>query len=359
MPLRRRAAVAAAAVLGPLALAYRFALVYRARAGMPRRREPRYTPADFGLPFEEVTVPSGAATLPAWFIPARNGARGPAVVLVHGWESARDRALPNVQFLNAAGYHCLVFDVRGHGANPPEALPISAGEFGADAGAALDAALRRPEVTRAALFGHSMGAVGAILAAAADPRCAALVATAAPVDPQQLTRLSFRLAGLPFPDPLAHPLAWLTTRVYLSPRGHQVDDVSARIAIARYDGPLLLLHGSADTVVPVTHLTRLATAAGNARRRRGNAPVEVLVIPNGNHSWLYEDPRYRRAVARFLSESLVGPLLPDDAADLAAAVDARRLPDSEPFFAAVTDAPGHLRTLGELSGAFRPAQPGD
>jgi hypothetical protein len=87
--------------------------------------------------------------------------------------------------------------------------------------------------------------------------------------------------------------------------------------------------------------------------------VEVLVIPNGNHSWLYEDPRYRRAVARFLSESLVGPLLPDDAADLAAAVDARRLPDSEPFFAAVTNAPGHLRTLGELSGAFRPAQPGD
>ena len=117
------------------------------RAGFPRRRPPRFTPADLGLPFEETVVRSDSGDLPAWFIPARGGAPGPGVVLVHGWESARDRTLPTAQFLHAAGFHCLTFDVRGNGANPAEMLPISAGEFGADATAAFAALLARPEVT--------------------------------------------------------------------------------------------------------------------------------------------------------------------------------------------------------------------
>ena len=357
MPSRRRISIAAAIAAAPLALAYRFALVYRVRAGQPRRRPPRLTPADFGLPFQDIVVRSDAGELQAWFIPARDGRPGPAVVLVHGWESARDRALPNVQFLHAAGFHCLVFDVRGHGANPAETLPVSAGEFGTDAAAALATALQRPDVTSAALFGHSIGADGAILAAAADPRAAALVASAAPSDPYHLTRLTFQLAHLPFPDLIAYPLAWLTIRVYLRPRGQRVEDISARAAIARYDGPVLLAHGSADAVVPISHLARLAAAAGNARRRRGTAPVEVLVVAGGSHSWLYEDSRYRRTVARFLAEALNGPLPPDEAGERAAAVDARRLPEGDGWFAAVTNAPGRIRTIGELSGAVRPAQP--
>ena len=72
------------------------------------------------MAFEETVVRSPAGDLPAWFIPAGSGAPGPGVVLVHGWDSARDRMLANVQFLNAAGFHCLTFDVRGMGANPPE-----------------------------------------------------------------------------------------------------------------------------------------------------------------------------------------------------------------------------------------------
>jgi pimeloyl-ACP methyl ester carboxylesterase len=351
----RRTGIAAAVAAAPIALAYRFAVIYTVRAGQPRRRPPRFTPADFDLPFEEIAVPSDAGPLAAWFVPARGGEPGPGVVLVHGWESARDRTLPMIRFLNAAGFHCLTFDVRGHGANPPETLPVSAGEFGADAAAALDALLRRPEVTTGGLVGHSMGADGAILAAAADPRAAALVSTASPSDPYRLTRLTFQLAGLPFPDLIAYPLASLTMRVYLRPRRHRVDDVSARVAIGRYEGPVLLAHGSDDQVVPVSHLLRLSAAATASRRTRGTAPVEVLIIPEGSHSWLYEDPRYRRTVARFLAEALGGPYSPAEAAERAAAVDAQRLPEATEYFAAVTDAPSRLRTIGELAGAVKPS----
>ena len=140
MTLVRRARIAAAAAVvaaAPIGLAYRFALAYRVRAGYPRRNPPLVTPADLGLPFETTVVESDGLALPAWFIPARSGQPGPGVVLVHGWESARDRTLPMAVFLHAAGFHCLTFDVRGHGANPAETLPISGGEFGRDATAAF------------------------------------------------------------------------------------------------------------------------------------------------------------------------------------------------------------------------------
>ena len=344
----------AAAAAAPLGLAYRFALAYRVRAGYPRRFPPRVTPDRLGLPYETMTVPSAGLELPAWFIPARDGRPGPGIVLVHGWESARDRTLPMAVFLHAAGFHTLTFDVRGHGANPPEELPLSAGEFGLDAGAAFGALLDRPEVTVGGISGHSMGGIGAILAAASDARVGFLAASSTPADPYRLTRLTFRLAHLPIPDPIAYPLAWLTTRVYLRPRGHEVADVSAALALADYRGPVLLAHGSEDRVVPRSHLERLAQAARSGRHD-GDAPVETMLVDGGEHSWLYEFPAYRRAVARAAASALGGPLAPNEAGEIAAATPAERIPDTELGFAATEDLEGGAKTLAQvlLPGATR------
>jgi dipeptidyl aminopeptidase/acylaminoacyl peptidase len=353
---RRRAGIAAAVAAAQVGLAYRFALAYRARAGYPRRRLPQSTPADLGMPFETTAVAVDGLELPAWFIPARDGTPGPGVVLVHGWESGRDRTLPMAQFLHAAGFHCLTFDVRGHGANDPEALPISGGEFGRDALAAFEALLARPEVTRGAISGHSMGAIGAILAGAADPRVEAVVATSGPADPYRLTRQTFRLARLPIPDVIAYPLAWLTTRVYLRPRGHRVAEVSSIKAISTYQGPVLLAHGDDDAVVPLRHFERLRAAALRARAGTAEAAaVEELVIAGGQHSWLYEFEAYRRSVARFLAAALGGPYDPDEAAERAAAVPAARLPEADEQFAAVEKG-GGVRRLARIAlpGATQP-----
>jgi dipeptidyl aminopeptidase/acylaminoacyl peptidase len=357
MPTYRRAGLAAALAAAPFALAYRFALVYRVRAGYPRQHRPTVTPDALGLPYEAVEIPTVLGQLlPAWFIPARGGQPGPGVALVHGWESARDRTLPNAQFLHAAGFHVLTIDVRGHGENPPEQLPISAGEFGADALAAFHALVARPEVTSGAILGHSMGSVGAVIAAASEPAVRALVATATPADPYRLTRQTFRLAGLPIPDPIAYPLAWLTTRVYLRPRRHRVRSVSAAHSIARYRGPVLLVHGTLDDVVPVSHLRRLEVAARGSRSAARGASIRSLVLEEGRHSWLYEFEAYRREVASFLAEALGGPLSPEEAAAAAAAVHAQRLPDAETRRAAVAAEPGGLRSLAGIArpGALEP-----
>lgn len=349
--LSRRAGLTAALVVAPLAAAWRFALEYRRRAGIPKPRPPIHDPGALGLPFEETVIESDGARLPAWWIPARGGEPGPAVLLVHGWESARDRTLPNAQVLHAAGFHVLTFDVRGNGANDREELPLTTGEFAADAVAGVHALLARSEVTTVGVLGHSMGGAGALLAAVAEPRIAAVVAVSTPAGPYRLTRHTFRLANLPIPDPIAYPLAWLTTRVFLRPRGHSVGAVSATRAARTYLGPLLLIHGTDDDVIPTGNVLRLLRVARRARaaaRRAGRTDVgnlRLLVVKGGRHSWLYEVRGYRTAVARFLAEALGGPLSPPAAAEAAAAVDARRLPDPVTGFSAVEDEPGGVKGL--------------
>jgi pimeloyl-ACP methyl ester carboxylesterase len=340
----RRAGLAAAIAAVPFALAYRFALVYRVRAGYPHRHPSSLTPSAVGLAWEEVTVPStDGLRLPGWFIAAGPG-RAPGVVLIHGWESARDRTLPHALVLHAVGFHVLTIDVRGHGDNGPEALPLSVGEYAADARAGVAWMLTRAEVTRVALLGHSMGAAGSLVAAADDPDVAAVVAVAAPAGPTRLTRQTFRLANLPIPGLVAWPLAWLTTRVYLRPRGHTVASVSALSAVKAITVPVLLAHGTDDGVVPVSDIDRLA--AGR-RAARPNAVTETVVVPGGRHSWLYEFPAYRAAIARFLAASMGGPVTPDEAAAIAEAVPAMRLPDPERL-TTLDEQPGGLRSLVQL-----------
>ncbi len=356
----RRLGLTAALTVGPIA-AWRFAQAYRARAGYPHRHPPDHDPGDIGLAFEAVVVPSQGVDLPAWWIPARDGRPGPGILLVHGWESARDRTLPNAQILHALGFHVLALDIRGHGENPPEELPLTAGEFGADALAGARVLLARPDVTGVGIVGHSMGGIGAVLAAAAEPRVGAVVAASTPADPYRLTRQTFRLAHLPLPGPLAYPLAWLTTHVFLQPRGHTVRSVSAARALEAYAGPVLLIHGDQDRVVPIGHLGRLQRAARRGRGEDADAKVvEVLVIPGGQHSWLYEYPEYRGALGRFLTTALGGPLEPEEAETVARAVPAARLPQREHPFSAVEQEPGGLRTLARairLAGGSRLAEP--
>jgi pimeloyl-ACP methyl ester carboxylesterase len=346
----RRAGIAAALSLAPFA-AWRFAHAYRARAGYPKQHLPDHDPSALGLAFESVEVPTvDDIRLPAWWIPAADESsradRSPAVLLVHGWESARDRTLPNALILHALGFHVLTIDVRGHGENPPEELPLTAGEFAADSLAGLDWLLDRGDVTGVGVLGHSMGAIGALVAAAAEPRVGAVVAIATPADPYRLTRQTFHLASLPLPDVVAYPLAWLTTHVFLEPRGHTVASVSASRAIATYRGPVLLIQGTDDRVVPPSHLERLANRARRARVGDPTAgPVEVLSIPGGHHSWLFEFPEYRAVVGRFLARTLGGTFDPAVAGAVAAAVPAVRLTDGGPGFSALEGEPGGIRTL--------------
>ena len=155
----RRLALAAGAVGAvSFGLAYRFALQYRARVGLPTRSPVEGSPGDYGLAFESVEIPGGDARLAAWYVPAEKSGRRktglearPGIVIVHGWESNRGRSIAHIRYLHAAGFHCLAIDARGHGDNPPEDLPVNVPEFGEDAAAAARWLAARPEVSAVGL----------------------------------------------------------------------------------------------------------------------------------------------------------------------------------------------------------------
>jgi len=342
--------------LTSIAVAYRFALSYREKVGLPHRSSVETSPAEFGLAFEQVEIPAGDQNLVGWFVPAepegapkkaRSGARAkspadapsanaaraatsataeaesegrrPAIVVVHGWESNRGRTFAHVRYLHAAGFHCLVFDVRGHGDSPDETLPVNVPEFAEDTAAAARWAAARPEVSAVGVLGHSMGGAGAIVAASYEPLIKAVVSASAPADLVRMTRKTFQMAGMQIPDIIATPLAWFTAAVLLIPRRHSVDDASATAAAARYRGPLLLIHGAQDHGVPVAHLELIARAAVDGRGREDDPPVETLVLPDFGHRWLYEDAGCRRKTASFFARSLGGPVAAATAGERAAA----------------------------------------
>ena len=87
------------------------------------------------------------------------------------------------QVLHAAGFHVLTFDVRGHGANGPETLPAVGRRVRRRCPCGGRLAAARPEVSRVALLGHSMGAPGRWSPRPAIRTIAAVIAVSTPADP--------------------------------------------------------------------------------------------------------------------------------------------------------------------------------
>ena len=136
------------------------------------------TPADFGLPVEEVdVVAADGVRLAGWYVPSTNGA---ALVVLAGSGSTRSGALDHAVVLARRGYGTLILDNRGHGRS--EGVAMDTGWFGsADIAGAIAFLGQRPDVDpeQIAVVGLSMGGEEAIGAAAEVPGIRAVVAEGA------------------------------------------------------------------------------------------------------------------------------------------------------------------------------------
>lgn len=95
---------------------------------------------------------------------------GPPLVLLHGGASRWQGFLPIMPAL-AARWHIYALDLRGHGRSGWTPNRYRLDDYAADLRAFLDLRVARPAV----LFGHSLGGMIALLAAARDPRLARAV----------------------------------------------------------------------------------------------------------------------------------------------------------------------------------------
>ncbi|MBI4308498.1 MAG: alpha/beta fold hydrolase [Chloroflexi bacterium] len=211
----------------------------------------------------------------------------PCVVMSHGLESSKegDKWPALAAALGRAGIGALRFSHRGCGQGPE----ASEGAFEditlagriADFRAALDAvASAAPGAGRWGAIGSSFG--GMVVAGARDPRVRALALLATPA-----------IIPAPAPQEVVDGYHYLQSGNRLRMAFfHDVARYDILAAVRDFQGPVLVVHGDQDGVVPVEQALRLYGVA------RG--PKRLEVIPGADH--LFSAPEHRERVVALCVE---------------------------------------------------------
>lgn len=228
------------------------------------------TPADVGLVYEDVRIPShDGVHLAAWWIPSTNGA---AVVALTGSGSTRDDLLRHAALLVEGGYGVLVPDFRGHGDSPGRSMELGWGAED-DLSALVAWTLDRPDVSgRVGVHGVSLGAMVAIGAATEDPRISAVVAEG----PTSRTWADARLA----PD--MSPLTWASWWV----RFKMIE------LLAPEEPPRPLADAVRDARIPILMI------AGDDPREQGLVGAYATGAPDHVTAWTVPDSPHALAIHR-------------------------------------------------------------
>jgi dipeptidyl aminopeptidase/acylaminoacyl peptidase len=197
-----------------------------------------------------------------WLVlPARPAEQGvPAVLVMHGWGANAAMMGPVVPPLHAAGFAVLLIDARCHGNSDDEAF-TSMPRFAEDIAAGLAWLRRQPGIAadRIALMGHSVGAGAALLHAAHHQDVRAVVSLSAFAHPREMMRRFMAEKRVPYPL-----VGWYVMRHVQRVIGASFDAIAPQASIARVRCPVLLVHGRADSDVPVGDAHRLHAAASRA-----------------------------------------------------------------------------------------------
>lgn len=250
---------------------------------------------DLGLAYETVEFPAvDGSTLRGWFVPAGPD-RTVGVVTVHGGGGDRREFLRHLPFLHETGYPVLLFDCREQGISDGTGRGLG---FGLRKHEDVSAAVRYLKTTRrakrVAVLGDSQGGAAVILAAAADPAIDAVIAENPFTSVRDVVRDS-SLRRQPAPDLILRFVSAVVVWRVAGLGASEPIDVVNKIA----PRPLLLMHGTADRVIPAFQSEALYERAGE--------PKELWLVEGADHSQLFnrEPVTYRARVLAFLARWLI------------------------------------------------------
>ncbi len=247
------------------------------------------TPADFGEKYEDVWFTSRDGTrLHGWFVPAIGKPKA-TIVHFHGNAQNISAHYPFVAWLPLAGYNVFTFDYRGYGRSAGS--PARQGIHD-DAQAALNyiASRKNTGTPNLVILGQSLGGAVAIVAAAEHKQdIRAVIIESSFASYRGIAREKAEEV------PLVGSVAGSAPSLLASEEYDPVDYI-ARLAPI----PLMLLHGTADPVIPIAHSRLLYARAGS--------PKELVVLEGGGHIEAFSRflPQTRPIVLRFLQEALSG-----------------------------------------------------
>jgi hypothetical protein len=232
-------------------------------------RQFAHVPTDAGVAYDDVFIRSGDLRLHGWFLPVPAGMPVRArVVHLHGNAQNIGSHVASVLWLPERGVEVFAFDWRGYGRS--EGVPTLDGLL-LDARAMLDHALDAPSRDGAPpppvfVLGQSLGGAIGLVAAGRSPRRHALhgvIADSAFSGFRHIARDVLSRSAL--------------TRWARWPAGFAIDDSARPVdEIARIaPTPLLLIHGTGDTVVPARESQTLFDAA--------QEPKTLWLVPGAPH----------------------------------------------------------------------------
>ncbi|MGH8928827.1 MAG: alpha/beta hydrolase [Acidimicrobiia bacterium] len=214
---------------------------------------------------------SDGLDLTGWFLSVPDPKA--AVLILNGNAGNRSHRAALAQALVDAGYEVLMFDYRGYGGN--DGSPSEEG-LAIDAVAALGALTELATTDRLVLVGESLGAAVAARLAVDRPPAALVLRSPFPS--------LAAVAAVHYP--------FIPASLLLRDRYETIE------AVKRINAPILVVAGSADTIVPA-HLSRAVYAAA-----RGDAQWILIDGADHNDATLSYGPPLLEAISRFLDRVL-------------------------------------------------------
>jgi fermentation-respiration switch protein FrsA (DUF1100 family) len=251
------------------------------------------TPISYRMNFKWVEFPSSdGIVLKGWYVPGTSDARG-TIVYCHGLNRTRIEMLPMAAFGHQLDYDGLLFDLRHQGASGGELTTLGYQER-LDVIAAVRYALDQQGASRPViLWGVSMGAAAALLAAAESPDVAAVISDSSFASLRATVehhwKLFFGLPSFPFAYEIVHGIAWRG--------GFRPSDFDLVNAVARIGNrPILFVALQDDRRMPPSIAQTLYSHAASPHKA-------LVVLPGHRHGEGFNQAReqYEIAVRQFLS----------------------------------------------------------
>jgi fermentation-respiration switch protein FrsA (DUF1100 family) len=248
------------------------------------------TPRQNGLNFEEVNFTSRDGTkLTGWFVPATKKAIG-TIIHFHGNAQNMTAHFSFIDWLPSEGFNIFTFDYRGYGRS--EGKPNRQGVFN-DCIAAIEYVQKRPDIDPDALLilGQSLGGANA-LAVLGERKFKGVKAVAADSAFCSYRRIvRDKIGEMPLLWIIKWPLSFLVIN-----NSHSPEAVVQNISPI----PLLLVHGTADRIIPYQHGLDLLKKAG--------APKQLWTVEGGDHleAFTTYGTSYRKRLVEFFTKAVGG-----------------------------------------------------
>ena len=209
------------------------------------------TPRDLKMNYEDVSFKTAdGLTLRGWYIPSAKATQK-TLILLHGYPADKGNILPALAFLHE-DFNLLLFDFRYLGRSEGSYSTAGAKEV-EDLLAAIQF-LKSRGVKEVGVWGFSMGGAVTLMAIEKAPEIRAVISESSYAS---LADMTFELLPIPL---LNYPIANLVgvwAKLFL---GIDVRDASPADRIRNTKIPILLIHSSADAVIPFSHARLLQQA---------------------------------------------------------------------------------------------------